>query len=229
VTVSRTVLEELARADEAHTAALGEVDTFLRETVSVGARSDELARQLAAAPDEWERLAQALSSAEGNVHEYRAELAAAEAELASAEGGRNAERLAAARRGRDRAQDELALAERRVAGCRAAQADHEREVDALRQEADDLEARAAALAAAMQGRPGLAPEAGHTPASGLSGVAEWAGVARAALLVARGGIAAEQEAVIRQANELASSLLGEAQAAASVAAVARRLERAAGR
>jgi DNA repair exonuclease SbcCD ATPase subunit len=228
LTVDRTLLEELARADSAHSAALEELDTFLRETVSVGTRSDELARALAAAPDEWERLAQSLSSAEANVGEFRAALALAEAELAAAEERRSTERLAAARRAHERAKDELTLAERRVTACQAAQTDHEREVDELRREVGEVEARAAALATALRGRPRLAPEAGNVPAPGLAGVAEWAAAARAALLVARSGITAEQEAVIRQANELASSLLGEAQAAASVAAVARRLERAGG-
>jgi hypothetical protein len=50
-------------------------------------------------------------------------------------------------------------------------------------------------------------------------------VAGAALFVARGSVAAERDAVIRQANELASAMLGEPVAAGSVAVVRRQLER----
>jgi hypothetical protein len=56
-------------------------------------------------------------------------------------------------------------------------------------------------------------------------VAEWGTRARAALLVARGQVAAERDAVVRQAAELGALLLGEALPATSAAGVARRVER----
>jgi hypothetical protein len=51
-------------------------------------------------------------------------------------------------------------------------------------------------------------------------------VARASLFVARGQVAAEREAVIRQANELGAVALGEPLTSASAAVVTRRVERA---
>ena len=53
---------------------------------------------------------------------------------------------------------------------------------------------------------------------------EWAGRARAALFVARGGLAAERDAVVRQANELGALVLGEPLTAGGPASVARRIE-----
>lgn len=224
--MSSEILQELLQADEDHAAALRELDELLGETLSVRSRADEVAGVLGAAPAERERLATALAAAEAQARERADALAAAAAELAAAEGRRDRHRVGAARRLLVQATDDLAMAEKRVAACRSAQLDHERRAAAAAHEAREIEGRAAGLAAELRGRPRLAPGAGHTPEPGLAGVADWASGARAALLVARSGIAGERESVARQANELASSLLGEPQAATSVAAVARRVERA---
>ena len=55
-------------------------------------------------------------------------------------------------------------------------------------------------------------------------LATWATEARAALFVARGRLAAERDAVIRQANELAALVLGEPLSVQSAGLVARRVE-----
>jgi chromosome segregation ATPase len=126
-------------------------------------------------------------------------------------------------RGLVRTRDALRMAERRVAEVdeeaaklRAAAADATRE-------AAELEARARQLAAGLRKDPRLA-EIASDPAPGLAGVVEWGSAARAALLVARGGLKAEREALIRQANELGSVLLGEPLLAATPATVRRRVE-----
>jgi hypothetical protein len=62
------------------------------------------------------------------------------------------------------------------------------------------------------------------PGPGIAGVLEWAASAHAAVLVVRSGLETERERVVREANELASSVLGEPLYATSVAAVRRRLE-----
>ena len=224
----RELLAELARADAACAATRSELDALLRETLDLRARGEEIASMLAAAPAERKRLSEALAAAEAEAKERAEALAAADAELAAVERRRDPERAAAARRSRDRAQDDLTAAERRVASSLAAEQEHMRTVEAAEREVPEVEAHAADLAGRLRGRPRLAPQAGRAPAPGLAGVSDWAGVARAALVVARSGVAAEQESVIRQANELASTLLGEAQAATSVAVVARRVERALG-
>jgi chromosome segregation ATPase len=220
------LLRELVRADEAHRATLAELDELARRTAAVRKRADGLAAFLAAAPEERERVEKALEQAEGEIEERRAALAAAEAELAAAEAREDEERLAAARRSVVRAKDALSIAEKRAAASRVEQAELERRVAAAEREAPEVEGLAAELAGSLRGRPRVAEDAGRSPAPGLAGVSEWASGARAALLVARAGVAAEREAMIRQANELGSAILGEPLAAESADAVARRIERA---
>ena len=58
-------------------------------------------------------------------------------------------------------------------------------------------------------RPGLPDAAGRAPGESLDELADWATEARAALLVARSNLAAQRDAVIRQANELGALVLGE--------------------
>ena len=224
----RELLAELEKADAACAATRSELDALLRETIDVRARAEELAGILAAAPAERKRVSEALEAAEAEAKERAEALATAEAELAAAAKRRDPDRLASAKRSRDRAQDDVIAADRRVASCRTAREEHMRLVEAVESEVPEVEAHASDLAGRLKGRPRLAPEAGRAPAAGLAGVSVWAASARAALVVARSGVAAEQDSVVRQANELASTLLGEAQAATSVAVVARRVERALG-
>ena len=80
------------------------------------------------------------------------------------------------------------------------------------------------VAESLRGRPRLAEAAGHAPGPGLVGVIEWASGARAALFVARTAVATEREALIRQANELGSVILGEPLYAASPMVVAATVE-----
>ena len=62
------------------------------------------------------------------------------------------------------------------------------------------------------------------PGPGIEGVLEWAARAHAAVFVARSGLETERERVVREANELAASVLGEPLYATSVALVRQRLE-----
>jgi hypothetical protein len=101
----------------------------------------------------------------------------------------------------------------------------ETEAEAAAVRRDRLEADAAAAAHELQAVPRLAPEAARPPAPGLDGVVAWGGRARAALLLVRAGLAAEREAVVREANELGSSLLGEPLGATTVARVRERVAR----
>jgi hypothetical protein len=148
-------------------------------------------------------------------------LTEAERRVAAAE---NEDAARAARRAETQARDHLRMTNRRVEAAEERADKLRRDETAAKQEAPKLEARARKLARLLADRPRLAEDAGHDPAPGLEGVSEWASRARAALFVARGGLAAEREAVIRQANELGSLVLGEPIAASSAAAVARRLE-----
>ena len=75
-------------------------------------------------------------------------------------------------------------------------------------------------------RPRVSRSGGLYSESGLDGLLEWASRARAAILVARGGLETERERAVREANELAAAVLGEELGATRVSAVRERLERA---
>jgi chromosome segregation ATPase len=221
------LLRELVRADEAHSAALEQLDSVALEAAALGARAEELASVLATAPAERERLALALQDATRDANRRELALGEAEAELAEAERHHDRERLAAARRFQVRAADALAMARKHVGGCEAEIEDLERRVEAAERETPELESRAERTADTLRVLPRVAADAGRLPGRGLAGVSEWATAARAALLVARSGVGSEREAVIRQANELGAAILGEPVVAASAALVARRVEDAA--
>ena len=99
------------------------------------------------------------------------------------------------------------------------------EAEAAQRDAAALAARAKELAETLAGQPGIEPPDGET----LEELAAWATQVRASLFVARARLAAEREAVIRQANELGSAVLGEPLVAQSAALVARRVEESQGR
>jgi hypothetical protein len=218
------LLRDLVSADEECSEALRALDALAEETVSVRARADELSALLALAPAEQDRLAEAVSAADLEAAGRRQALQDAERELAEAEQQGDAERLAAGRRVLVRTKDALAATERRAQSLRLEAEALETRVAAAHRETYELEDRAAALAQSLRGRPGVAAEAGREPSGGLAAVSEWAAGARAALLVARGGVASQRDGVIRQANELASSILGEVVVVASTAVIARRIE-----
>jgi hypothetical protein len=117
------------------------------------------------------------------------------------------------------------MAEKHLAAARDALSAHERAVESAELEAPEAEQAAARLALELAGAPRVPADTVHPPEPGLDGVRAWATGARAVLVVARGGVTSEREALIRQATELASLLLGEPQVATSAAAAADRVER----
>lgn len=219
-------VHELEQADGAVAAVLTELDDLARETETVCARAVELEAFLIRFPAERERVATALADAKRLADERRAELGHANDELAAAEQGRDAERLARARRAAGRVRDTARMAERKVESLESDSLRLEQNAAAAERETSDLETQAGTLAERLRTRSGLAEQAGAEPRPGLAGVSEWASGARAALFVARGGLAREREALIRQANELGALVLGEPLTASSASTVARRIERA---
>ena len=221
-------IRELERADEEVARVLAELDDLARETDALRARAVELEAFLVRLPAEREAIERAVAEAEREIEARTEDLERARRELAAAEGGRDRDRLAAARRDEVRARDVLRVVERRGEGARAGRAARAARADEAAREAPELEARARHLADLLRGRPRLAEQAGSDPPPGLAGVSTWAGNARAALFVARGGLAREREGLIRQANELGALVLGEPLVSASPSLVARRIERARG-
>lgn len=223
------LLRELERADEAAAAALHELDELAAEVEQIHLQGVEADARLARLPAERAAATAARDSAEVESAERARAHEVAAADLAGAERRRDAERLAAARRVEVRARDAARMAARRADAAREEEARLADEVDALTQTVDELETRARAVAAAVQARPDVGGPAAVAPGPGLAAIARWTTDARAALFVARGQLSARRDALIRQANELGSVVLGESLAASSAAVVARRVEREQGR
>ena len=203
---------------------LGEVDALAEEV-------ERIREAAAAARERLERLPGERAAARVERKEAEALAAgrheaqeAAAAALAKAEAGRDEARIAEARREELRARDLLSSAERRAERARADEERLEGEEAALAQTVQELAERARRLADELARRPGLSETAGPPAEAGPAELGAWATETRAALFVARGRLASEREAVIRQANELGALVLGEPLTAQSAALVARRVE-----
>jgi hypothetical protein len=222
------LIRELERADEEVAAVLAELDQLYASTEAVRAQALDLETFFARLPSARAVAAEAVDSAARDVRATEETAEQAAAGLRAAEEAGDAERLAAARRFDVRARDSLAGARRRHDEALAARERLDTEAAKAERERPELVARARELATALRERPRLAPDAGAEPGASLEDVSAWASGARAALLVARSSLAAERDAVIRQANELGSLVLGEPLAPGAAATVARRVERALG-
>jgi hypothetical protein len=219
------LVRELERADAEVAAVLSELDELYAAVEAVGARAVQLEAFLTELPVERAAATAAVEETARALREAEETAGAAAAQLQEAEAGGTAERIATARRFAVRAQDAASTAARLAAEADAAASRLEKRAEAAEEESSALQTRARELAVALGGRARLAADVGSGPAAGLEGVSEWAGKARAALLVARTALSAERDTVIRQANELAALVLGEPLGAAGTAVVARRLER----
>ena len=199
------LLRELERADEAVAAELTEVDELYAAVEELRGGAAELGELLVSLPERRATTAAAVREAELGVTAAGTEAERAAAELAQA----GEEQLVEARRRELAARDSLHVAERLAAAARGQAAELEGRAQAAESEVRTLETRAADLAEALARRPRLAGEAVGDPAPGTAGVSEWGTRARAALLVARSQLAAERDAIVRQAHELAAVVLGE--------------------
>jgi hypothetical protein len=196
---------------------LAELDELAREVERIGEEAARVRERQAALPAEREDTARTLAEAEREVGERRASYDEARAAAAGSDDPAGA-------RAEVRAHDLLHSAKRRAMHARAGLERLDAEGDQLAEEAHDLRRRAAEVAARLAERPGLPDAAGRPPGDSLDELADWATEARAALLVARSNLAAQRDAVIRQANELGALVLGELLAAQSPSAVRRQVE-----
>jgi hypothetical protein len=219
------ILEDLERGEEEVAAELAEIDGLYTAGEQVRLGAHDLLDLLERLPGEREAAAREIEESARALQESRAAFEQAVQELAATEKGDDPERLAAARRFHIRTRDALHLAERRA---RAAE-DHASELDAAataaEEHAKELNARARELADALGRRPRVALEGEILADASPVQIAEWGTQARAALLVARSQVAEERDAVVRQANELASNVVGEPVAAMSAAGAADLLRR----
>jgi DNA repair exonuclease SbcCD ATPase subunit len=217
--VALAYVRELEGRDEAIAASLETLTSLRSRTKGLGSEAERLRAVLERFPHERAAAAGTIERREADVVALRREVAAAEEAVAQARRDREAKEAAAelARRALERAEEELSSARRRAEALVGAQ-------DVAEREATALETASAALARELAGAPRLASRTPEPPASGLGGVAEWAARADGALLLARSGLEDEREAVVREANELAASVLGEVTVPAGVRRIRERVE-----
>lgn len=182
----------------------------IEHVLALGRRADELRSsaetvegELALLPERRTQLTAAAAEAERALARARSTLADAQREQAAATEERAAEERHA----------------RLVGRLAALEHDEKR----LREDAGALGRVAAQIADELEREPRIASTA---PVGGeLAALKEWTARAHAAVLVARIGLESERDKIVREANELASSVLGEALQATSAASVRGRLER----
>jgi hypothetical protein len=179
------------------------------EAAAIRARAEEIDAFFADYPDAETRVRVALASAERDLDARRTEAAQAQSELSHA---RTDDERAAAERALGRAHDHLEIAEGRVARAVAGRDALERDAAALPEELPRLAARAAVVGD------------GDAPGDAPRELADWAARAQASLFVAAGQIDTQRERIIREANELATMLLGEPTYGATPAQARARVE-----
>ena len=184
-------LRSLAARDEALAGRAGELRERDAEVAALRARAEQIDAFFADYPAEDDARRDALAAAETEVARRREELAGAERALADSDDPEHAQKAVA------RARDHVAVAESTLLRARSA---HE----ALERLAADLPRELAAL----EQRAGV---------RGARELVEWASRTHAELFVELGQVDLQRERVIREANELATMLLGESTHGSTVA------------
>jgi predicted nucleic acid-binding Zn-ribbon protein len=199
-------LRRLADLDAVLSASAERLRGLETEVAALRRRAEAIEAFFALYPVEETRRGAELREAREDLPRRQEELARAERRLGEAE---DADARAHAEHAVARAVDHIAVAESRAVRAQSAHDELERDAAGLPRELIDLEERARAL-------PDV-PELGAS-------LVEWASHAHADLFVAAGQIDVQRERVIREANELASMLLGEATYGATVAQALARVE-----
>ena len=167
-------------------------------------RAEAISTFFAGHAEEDDRLRRAEALADAALEQRRAELAEARAEL---ERAKSDEERTRAEQGLRRAADHVELAERALDAVRAERRAFEETAEQLTRELPELEGRARGMGAAD------------------GDLVEWASRTHAELFVALGQLDAQRERVIREANELATSILGEPTFGSTPAQALERVER----
>ena len=182
------------------------------QVAALRARAEAIDAFFAAYPEEERRRRAEADAAEDELRRRRAELAEAERELDAARDGAERER---ARSAVSRASDHVVVAAAALERAAASAGELERDASTLPEELPLLEARARAIADTARHIP--------QPPEGVRALVEWASHAHAELFVATRQLASERERLIREANELATSLLGEPTYGSTIAQLAQRV------
>jgi DNA repair exonuclease SbcCD ATPase subunit len=191
-------LRQLARLDEELAAAAARLRQLDEQAAELRARAETIDAFFSAYPEEDTRRREAVASARAEVARRERELEEARALLARAS---DDDARAHAQRAVARAEDHLDVA-------RAALARDEREHDELEREAARLPGEVPALERRAHVVADAVPEVPE-PEAGPRALVEWASRAHAELFVGARQIDAQRDRVIREANELATMVLGE--------------------
>jgi hypothetical protein len=208
-----TELDQLGLRDEALAASAAQLLELEAGVARIRARADAIDQFLVSRPDEEARLAAAIEAGVGSLERRREELTTAEGELAAAGTEDDRER---AEKAVARAVDHLALAESGLVRVRSEHEAFERDAAELPAELTALEGEARRIAAAAH-LPELPPSA--EPRS----LADWASRSHAELFVGLSQIDTQRDRISREANELATMLLGEATYGSTVAQALQRV------
>ena len=209
-------LEERDAALSDRIELLGELG---RQVEEVRVRARAVAEALERLPRDREQVLASLADAERELEAAQATHARA---LRDVERARGEDTQPAARRHEAHAATDLRTTEDRRERLVSRRDELARSEQAVTGEIDALDVRVRELAAELKSAPRVA--APDPPERGLDGLADWGARAHAAVFVARSGLETERGRVVREASELAASVLGDPLAATSVAGIRERLE-----
>jgi chromosome segregation ATPase len=196
-------LRDLAGHDAELTAEADELRRRDDDVAAIRVRAEAIDAFFSSYANQQARHGSAIAAARADLAHRLEELAQADAVLARA---RDEDARIHAQHAVDRAHDHRAVAESTLQRAEGELAELEREAAALPHELAELERRAGG---------GVA---------GARGLIEWASHTHAELFVAAGQIATSRERLIREADELASMLLGEPTYGATIAQALARVE-----
>jgi hypothetical protein len=219
------VARELERQDAAVAEALAQIDALMDAVARLAAEDATTRVFLAAFPGEDALRRADLARAEEDHLRAEHALEQAQAALVEAERHRDEARRLAALRAHEHAQATAMVGRQHLDRVRARVASLELEHEAAVASRATHAAAAELLATDLRSAPHISLRAAFE-LSDPEAIASWASSVRAALLVARSGLAAERDAVLRQAAELAAATLGEPLAGGRVSLLRERLERA---
>jgi hypothetical protein len=206
-------LRFLARRDEELSSAIRRVRQQEAAVAHTRERSDAVARFFTALPAEESRLQSDIEDSEDSLARLRDEVTELERVFDLSHSDEDRERIERAiERGRDR----VATAESRLVRGRS-------ELEALEQEAAGFPAEVARLEVTASN---LGAEDSSLPTVGVGPLAlsEWASRAHSVLFLALSQLVTERDRVIREADELASKLLGEETYGSPIAQTLQRVE-----
>jgi chromosome segregation ATPase len=196
-------LRDLAGRDAELTAEADELRRRDDDVAAIRVRAEAIDAFFSSYANQKARHGSAIAAARADLAHRLEELAQADAVLARA---RDEDARIHAQHAVDRAHDHRAVAESTLQRAEGELAELEREAAALPHELAELERRAGG------------------GVTGARGLIEWASHTHAELFVAAGQIATSRERLIREADELASMLLGEPTYGATIAQALARVE-----